>query len=480
MVYGIILCAAVLLLSVVSSKLLYRFGVPSLLIFLGLGMLFGSDGIFGIQFDNFEIAKTICSVGLIFIMFYGGFGTNWKMAKPVATKAVTMSTLGVVITALVTGLFCRWILHTTYAEGFLIGSVLASTDAASVFNVLRSRKLSLKGGLASLLEIESGSNDPIAYMLTIFFISMINQGGGSSVLLVLAKQILFGLAIGFAVAFVSVAILKRINFEIDGLYPIFVTAIALLGYGLCEWTGGNGYLSVYIVGLVIGNSKILHKRSLVHFFDGISWLMQIMLFFTLGLLSFPSQISGILLPGILIALVITFIARPVATFSILSWFRVPFKSQLFVSWVGLRGAASIVFAIYAVTSGGLLHNDIFHIVFLVSLLSVSFQGSLIPLFAKKLNLVEKETNVLKTFNDYQDDLLTQLREIKVTPDSPWAGKTLLEADIPEEILIVMIKRAGSVVLPKGSTKILPGDSMVLTGRNLKELDMKKTFQKKKQ
>ena len=309
---------------------------------------------------------------------------------------------------------------------------------------------------------------------------MINQGGGSSVLLVLAKQILFGLAIGFAVAFVSVAILKRINFEIDGLYPIFVTAIALLGYGLCEWTGGNGYLSVYIVGLVIGNSKILHKRSLVHFFDGISWLMQIMLFFTLGLLSFPSQISGILLPGILIALVITFIARPVATFSILSWFRVPFKSQLFVSWVGLRGAASIVFAIYAVTSGGLLHNDIFHIVFLVSLLSVSFQGSLIPLFAKKLNLVEKETNVLKTFNDYQDDLLTQLREIKVTPDSPWAGKTLLEADIPEEILIVMIKRAGSVVLPKGSTKILPGDSMVLTGRNLKELDMKKTFQKKKQ
>lgn len=478
MVYGIILCAAVLLLSVVSSKLLYRFGVPSLLIFLGLGMLFGSDGVFGIQFDNFEIAKTICSIGLIFIMFYGGFGTNWKMAKPVAAKAVTMSTLGVVVTALVTGLFCRWILHTTYAEGFLIGSVLASTDAASVFNVLRSRKLSLKGGLASLLEIESGSNDPIAYMLTIFFISMINQGGGSSVLLVLTKQIVFGLAIGFAVAFVSVIILKRINFEIDGLYPIFVTAIALLGYGLCEWTGGNGYLSVYIVGLVIGNSRILHKRSLVHFFDGISWLMQIMLFFTLGLLSFPSQISGILLPGILIALVITFIARPVATFSILSWFRVPFKSQLFVSWVGLRGAASIVFAIYAVTSGGLLHNDIFHIVFLVSLLSVSFQGSLIPLFAKKLNLVEKETDVLKTFNDYQDDLLTQLREIRVTPDSPWAGKTLLEADIPEEILIVMIKRAGSVVLPKGSTKIQPGDTMVLTGRNLKELDMNKKIIKK--
>ena len=473
MVYGIILCAAVLLLSVVSSKLLYRFGVPSLLIFLGLGMLFGSDGVFGIQFDNFEIAKTICSIGLIFIMFYGGFGTNWKMAKPVAAKAVTMSTLGVVVTALVTGLFCRWILHTTYAEGFLIGSVLASTDAASVFNVLRSRKLSLKGGLASLLEIESGSNDPIAYMLTIFFISMINQGGGSSVLLVLTKQIVFGLAIGFAVAFVSVIILKRINFEIDGLYPIFVTAIALLGYGLCEWTGGNGYLSVYIVGLVIGNSRILHKRSLVHFFDGISWLMQIMLFFTLGLLSFPSQISGILLPGILIALVITFIARPVATFSILSWFRVPFKSQLFVSWVGLRGAASIVFAIYAVTSGGLLHNDIFHIVFLVS-----FQGSLIPLFAKKLNLVEKETDVLKTFNDYQDDLLTQLREIRVTPDSPWAGKTLLEADIPEEILIVMIKRAGSVVLPKGSTKIQPGDTMVLTGRNLKELDMNKKIIKK--
>ena len=224
--------AVVLLVCVASSKFLYRFGVPALLIFLVLGMLCGSDGIIGIQFDSFETAKQICSVGLIFIMFYGGFGTSWKAAKPVALPSILMSTLGVIITAGLTGVFCHYVLGTTWLEGLLIGSVIGSTDAASVFSILRSRKLNLKGGLASLLEIESGSNDPIAYMLTIVVLALMSPLGTDpwSIVTMLLAQVGFGLFIGFVLAKLSVFILRRFEFEIVGLYPIFVTAIAVLSY----------------------------------------------------------------------------------------------------------------------------------------------------------------------------------------------------------------------------------------------------------
>lgn len=466
--------AVVLLVCVASSKFLYRFGVPSLLIFLVLGMLCGSDGIIGIYFDNFSFAKEICSVGLVFIMFYGGFGTNWKVAKPVAVPSILMSTLGVVITAGLTGLFCYFVLKTTLLEGLLIGSVVGSTDAASVFSILRSRKLNLKGGLASLLEIESGSNDPIAYMLTLVVLTLMSpmEGGPWAIAGMLATQIGFGLVVGFLLAKGAVLILRRFEFEIVGLYPIFVVGIAILSYALCEFFGGNGYLSVYISGIVLGNSRIFHKRSLVHFFDGISWLMQIMLFFTLGLLAFPSKLPSIALFGILVSVFMIVIARPVATFSILSWFKIPFKSQLFVSWVGLRGAASIVFAIFAVSQAASsqipIMNDIFHIVFFVALFSVAVQGTLLPFFARKLGLVDESTSVLKTFNDYQEEYNTKLLEYKVHEKSPWANQTLIDAEIPEEILVVMIRREREIIVPRGSTVILPGDTLVLSGNDIEE------------
>lgn len=464
----LIIASIVLLLAVMSSKLLYRFGVPALLIFLVLGMLFGSDGIVGYEFSNYEFARKVCSIGLIFIMFYGGFGTNWKMAKPVAVKATLMSTLGVVITAATTGFFCVWVLKASLLEGLLIGSVLASTDAASVFAVLRSRKLNLKGGLASLLEIESGSNDPFAYMLTIGILTLMS-GEPQSLFKMVILQIVLGIVFGIVLAFGTSFILRRVHIEIDGLYPVLVVAVTVLGYSLSEFLGGNGYLCVYIIGIILGNSKIYHKKSLVHFFDGISWLMQIVLFFVLGLLAFPSQLPKVIVPGILISIFMIVIARPVATFAILSWFKVPLKQQLLVSWVGLRGAASIVFAIYAVTSQSVVMNDIFHIVFMVALLSVSLQGSLIPFVAKKLNLVEKDVSVFKTFNDYQDDASSKLIEVDVDEDNPWANLSLIEADIPEEILVVMIKRQEEVVVPKGSTVILPHDVLVLSGNNFEEL-----------
>ena len=406
MTMPLIIASVVVLICIFSSKVLYKFGVPSLLIFILLGMIFGSEGIVGIPFENYRIAEQLGSFGLIFIIFYGGFCTNWKIAKPVVGKAVLLSTLGVVITAGLTGLFCKVVLKVSILEGLLIGSIVASTDAASVFSILRSQKLNLKDGLASTLEIESGSNDPIAYMLTITILSLMKGGGEQSTLQLLIFQIFFGLLVGVILAKVSAWILKNITFEIEGLYPVFVMAIAILTYSISTWIGGNGYISVYIAGIIIGNSKIQNKKSLVRFLDGISWLMQIMLFFILGLLSFPSHLQPVLVPGILISLFLIFIARPIATFGILHFFKVPFKHKLFVSWVGIRGASSVVFAILAVTNEAVIQSDIFHIVFFIALFSVALQGTLIAPIAKKLDLVDNKLAVLKTFNDYQEESRT--------------------------------------------------------------------------
>ncbi len=464
-----IICGLVLLICITSSKVLYKFGVPMLLIFIILGMLFGSDGVVGIYFDNYELTRELCSFGLVFIMFYGGFGTNWKEAKPVARESILMSTFGVIITSGLTGLFCYFVLKTSLLEGLLIGSIVGSTDAASVFSILRSQKLNLKGEIASILEVESGSNDPVAYMLTLIVLTLMNNGGISSIVPIVIGQIIFGILIGVILSKLTVYIMRNANFEVDGFYTIFITAIAILSYALSEWVGGNGYLSVYIAGIVIGNSKIPHKRSLVHFFDGVSWIMQIMLFFVLGLLAFPSELPSVIGSSILISIFMIIIARPIATFSVLSWFKIPFKQQLFVSWVGLRGAASIVFAIYAITSGIPLENDIFHIIFFIALLSVAIQGTLIPKVARKLDLVDDTKTVLKTFTDYQEDRSTTLIEYNVDSNNTWKEKTIMEANIPEEILIVMIKRDSEIIVPKGSTLIKQGDILVLSGNNIEYL-----------
>ena len=237
-------------------------------------MLFGSDGIVGIYFDNYELASDICSIALIFIMFYGGFGTNWKMAKPIAVQSILMSSLGVVITAGLTGLFSSIVFKTSLLEGLLIGAVIASTDAAAVFAILRSQKLNLKGSIASILEIESGSNDPFAYMLTIIILGLMSNQGYGSIVPMLLNQIIVGILASIVLAKLSVYLLRNVMFEIEGFYPIFITAIAILSYSLSEYFGGNGYLSVYITGIIIGNSKIPHKKSIFQFFDGVSWLMQ--------------------------------------------------------------------------------------------------------------------------------------------------------------------------------------------------------------
>lgn len=459
---ALLLCGIVFIVCILSNKLSAKIGIPALLIFIVLGMVFGSDGLFKIQFSNYEITDQVCSAALIFIMFYGGFGTNWKVARPVAPQAVLLSTFGVVITAVLTGLFCHFALRMPLLEALLIGAVISSTDAASVFSILRSKKLNLKHGLASVLEIESGSNDPTAYMLTIVILALMSPDSHAPYAYIIFAQIVYGLVFGFGIAFAALYILKHVRLGNSALHMIFMVGIALVAYALPSLLGGNGYLSVYITGIVLGNGKIRHKVELAHFFDGFTWIMQIVLFFLIGLLSFPSLIPQILLSAVAIALFMTFVSRPAAVFAVLSPFKTPLKQQILVAWSGLRGAASIVFAIYAVVSNAYTSNDIFHIVFCVALLSVAIQGTLLPLLARKLDLVDDRDTVLKTFTDYQSLSQMQLLDIPIAENHPWTGMMISELGLPGGILIIMIRRSARSLIPKGDTIIKTGDVLVLS------------------
>lgn len=460
--FYLLLVAVVCIICIFSSKISTKIGVPSLLIFIILGMVFGTDGIFKLEFSNYNLAEQICSVSLIFIMFYGGFCTNWNIAKPVALKAILLSTVGVIMTSVFTGLFCHLVLKTSVLEGMLIGSVLASTDAASVFSILRMKKLNLVNGLASILEVESGSNDPVAYMMTVIFLSLMSNGSISTIPSLLLCQVLFAAVFGFLIGKLAVMLLKNFSFNSNGLQPILVGAIALFTYAITTYCNGNGFLSVYICGIILGNNKILHKAELVHFFDGITGMMQIILFFLLGLLSFPSHIIHLLVPAIAIALFLTLIARPITVLCILSPFKIPLNQQLLVSWAGIRGAASIVFAIYTVIDEAYIKNDIFHIVFCVSLLSVAIQGTLLPFISKKLNVIDDDTDISKTFNDYQEENSINLIEVNLSQSHPWINKKLSEVEMPLGMLAVMIKRGKEVIIPKGNTEIMVGDKIVLS------------------
>lgn len=458
----IIMLACVLLLAMVFSKLAYRFGIPALVLFLSMGMLFGSDGLFKIEFENYALAELICSLALLMIIFYGGFGTSWNKAKPVLMKSVLMSSAGTLLTAGITGFFCYQVLHIAFWEAMLIGSVLSSTDAASVFSILKSNNLNFKHGIASLLEMESGSNDPISYMLTIICIQMLTAQGSTPIPLLLLKQIFFGIGIGVGSAYVCILILKKVELQPSGLYPIFLLGMVLLSYELCVMLEGNGYICAYLFGILAGNQVFPNKKNISLFFDGIGWLMQILLFFTLGLLSFPSRFAHNFISGLLIALCITFLARPIATALILTPLRMPFKQQLLINWVGFRGAASIAFSIMAVAKIPELQNDLFHIVFLVSIFTVTLQGTLLPYLAKKLDLVEEEESVWKTFTDYEEGHLSQLYEIIIAEGHPWEHKRIKEADIASELLIVGVRRNKQMLMPKGNLRLQTKDTLIIS------------------
>ncbi|SHJ45261.1 cell volume regulation protein A [Hathewaya proteolytica DSM 3090] len=465
----ILLIAIIILICLLMMKVSSKIGIPVLLAFILLGMLFGSDGIFKIYFDNYDVSEKICSFALIFIMFYGGFGTNWKTAKPIVKKSILLSSLGVVITALVTGLFCFLILKMNFWESMLIGSVISSTDAASVFSILRSKQISFKDNTASMLEMESGSNDPCSYMLTVMVLSaMKGEASGWSMVYMILAQIIFGVVFGVLSAWVTTFALSKMKNIKNGFDTIFVFSMALISYAGSALIGGNGYLSTYIAGIILGNKPLRNKITLVHFFDGITTLMQMLIFFLLGLLSFPSQLPNILIPALAIAVFLTFVSRPIAVFAILTPFKCSLNQKLLVSWTGIRGAASIVFAIMATVNPAYLKHDVFHIVFFIVLMSVSIQGSLIPLVSRKLNMIDDEGNIMKTFSDYSEEMPIQFVKINIIKDHPWINKKVRELTLLPGLPLVLIQRGKNRLIPKGNTTIFQGDTVVLSALSLQD------------
>ncbi len=474
-----LLTAAIIIIAcVLFNKISSKLGIPTLLAFILLGMFFGSDGIVKIHFDNYAFAEQVCSISLVFIMFYGGFGTNINEAKPVAVKAVLLSSLGTFLTAGLVGLFCWGILKFPILESFLIGAVISSTDAASVFSILRSKHLNLRYNTASLLEIESGSNDPFAYMLTIIMLSLMEGGvSGGEIAYMLFSQVIYGVVIGIILAYASLKFMKKFAFAAKGFDAIFIVAVALLSFAVPSVVGGNGYLSAYVAGIILGNHKLKNKGALVNFFDGATGLMQMLLFFLLGLLSFPSQLPSIALSALFIALFMTFIARPAAVFMILSPFKSKMRQQMLVSWTGLRGAASIVFAIMTVVSPAFMSNDIFHIVFFIVLFSILIQGSLIPFLSKKLDMTDENSDVMKTFTDYTEELPISFIQFTIREGHEWADKQVKDIVLPPESIFVLMIRNGEKIVPNGLTFLHEGDKIILSGISSEKVDGVQLFER---
>lgn len=462
--YILLLLAVVILCSVFLHRISSKMGIPLLLVFIVLGMLFGSDGVLSIPFENFDFSEKICSTALVVIMFYGGFGTKWDSAKPVAKQAIVLSSLGVILTAFVVGIFCHFVLQLEFLESLLIGAVISSTDAASVFSILRSKQLNLKENTASLLEVESGSNDPCAYMLTMIVLSMMEgKAKPLDIAYDIFAQIFFGIAVGVILALFSRRFMEKFAFEISGFDTAFVLAIAFLSYALSNILGGNGYLSTYMTGIMMGNHWIPNKKALVHFFDGLTSIMQMLIFFLLGLLAFPSKLPHIFSTAIIIMIFLTFVARPLIIFLLLKPFKSSMNQKILVSFSGLRGAASIVFAIMATIHQASFNYDLFHIIFCIVLFSIGFQGSLIPYIAKKLNMIDNSCNVLKTFNDYSEEASLNFIEMYIDEEHEWIGKNVSSLSLPSSMLIVMIARNNSIITPNGNTIIEKDDQLVLCG-----------------
>ncbi len=499
-VYLLMLVGLVIALCIFINRITDKLKVPSLLLFIGLGMVFGV--IFRVaglgNFTDYDLGNVVCSVCLVFVIFYGGFGTNFKEAKPVAGRALLLSFAGTALTAGIVGVFVRYLSvllpffpSLGWVESMLIGSVISSTDAASVFNILRSRRLNLKYGTSSLLEMESGSNDPTSYMLTVVFTAILaaqngiagaEAMGAGEIAGMLFSQVGFGALFGAAFGFLSIFILKRFSFNVGQGGTIFILAVALITYALPtmlgELTGvsalaGNGYLAVYICGIMIGNARIPQKRDCVRFFDALTNVAQMMIFFLLGLLATPEDLikPDVLVPALVIFVFMTLIARPAAVAGLLAPFRAKINQIGVVSWAGLRGVASIVFAVYAMTElGGTLPYDLFSIVFVIVIVSIALQGSLLPIMSGKMNMLGDNDNVLRTFTDYQEESDVCFVRVRVGENHPWYGKKLREVVMPKEFLAVLIIRGDETIVPGGDTVILGGDVIVTAAPEFENRD----------
>ncbi len=458
-----------LLLSILASKTSGKFGVPALVIFLTVGMLAGSDGIGGIQFNDPNLAQSLGVIALTFILFSGGLETKWKNIKPILWKGITLSTLGVLLTALTVGVFISTFFDFSLSEGLLIGSIVSSTDAAAVFSILRSKNMGLKNNMGHLLELESGSNDPMAYFLTIGVTFLLVQPGTSfaSLIPLFFQQMIIGAVAGYLLGKFMAWLLNKIKLDYEGLYPVLTLGLILFTYSITNFLHGNGFLAVYLSAIILGNEKFIHKKSIFRFYDGQAWLMQIVMFLTLGLLVFPKQVLPFAGTGLLIALFLIFIARPIAVFICLLPFKMKNNERLLISWVGLRGAVPIVFATYPLIYHVEKSPVIFNIVFFIVLTSVMLQGTTIPVIAKWLHLFQpltKDTEVLPTA-ELPVTLKNEIFKMDIKDNPNAVGKKIFQLNIPESSLIVLIKRDDKYFQPDGATVILQYDKLIITYQN---------------
>lgn len=465
-VENILLIGSVLLfISIIAGKTSYRFGVPTLLLFLAVGILAGSEGIGGIYFNNPGVAQFIGIVALNFILFSGGLDTSWPSVKPILWQGVSLSTFGVFLTAIALGLFVWQITDFTLYEGLLLGSIVSSTDAAAVFSILRGKNIALRSRLRPTLELESGSNDPTAYVLTIMFLGLVMspEKGLASVIPMFLLQMVIGAALGFLFARLIKYVINKINLDYEGLYPVLVIAMMFATFSATDFIGGNGFLAVYLCGVYIGNQELIHKRTILKMFDGLAWLMQIVLFLTLGLLVFPSQIMDVMGIGLLISVFLILVARPIGVFISLLPFKMAINRRLFISWVGLRGAVPIVFATYPLLAGIEKAGIIFNIVFFISVTSILIQGTTIPLVAKWLKM---DLPVQFKVKSHLDEFLldhekSAKKEILISENNHTVGKRIIDIEMPRAALIVMIVRDEKYITPTGSTVIVANDRLII-------------------
>ena len=470
----LLICSVILFVSILAGKAGFRVGLPALLLFLGIGMLFGSDGL-GLQFSNPQIAQFIGMIALSIILFSGGMDTKLSEIKPIASQGVVLATLGVLVTTAITGYFIFWLTGLvagyetlTLAESLLMAAVMSSTDSASVFSILRSKGVYLKQRLRPTLELESGSNDPMAYMLTIILIAYIQSNGMNFLdgAISLAVQLILGLIAGYILGKVSVWIINKVNVENQSLYPILLLAVIFFIFSITSLLKGNGYLAVYIAGLVVGNTKIIHKKSIVTFFDGFTWLWQIVMFITLGLLVNPHELLPVAGMGLTVGIFMIIFARPITVFLCLLPFRnFTTKAKLYISWVGLRGAVPIIFATYPLIAGIENANLIFNVVFFITILSLLVQGTTVTHVARWLHLTDAPERKDEFGIELPEEIKSAMSEIDITKEVLSHGNKLMQLKLPDHTLAVMVKRDGKYFIPKGNTELHENDKLLMISDN---------------
>lgn len=466
--YLVLGVSLLLLASVLASKASERLGVPALLMFLFVGMLAGSEGPGGIHFDDPHLVRLLGTFALAYILFAGGLDTDWRSVRPVFRSGIILATAGVLLTAAFVAAFAVGVLGFTWLQGLLLGSVISSTDAAAIFAVLRSRHVSLKGQLKPLLELESASNDPMAIFLTITMLHLLDDPTASwwSAFPSFVQQMLIGGAMGLLLGKVVIYLVNRVRLEYEGLYPVLTMAMVLLIFGTTETVGGNGFLAVYLAGVVLGNADFIHKRSLERFHDGLSWLMQIAMFMTLGLQVFPSHLAPVIGSGLLLSAFLMLAARPLAVMICLVRSGLTFREKLLTSWAGLRGAVPIVLATFPLTAGTPQAERIFNLVFFVVITTVLLQGRSLTRVARWLRLdrpIRPRPRMPLEFERTTGSLRTSMMELVVPPDSRATGQPIIRLGLPPGALVAMIQRDGEYLVPNGGTEFQPGDVVLVLG-----------------